>query len=421
MYCGACARDAAMVRGLIARGHDVQVIPLYTPLRLDGGGPLPETRIFLGGINAYLQQIAPLFRRTPVFVDRIFDSPALLRWASRFAVSVNPKDLGPMTVSVLQGTEGRQSKELRRLLAYLAGAPRPDVVSLTNSLLSGIAPEVKRTLGVPIACALQGEDAFVMAMAEPWRAQAQQLMRRNAQAIDLFIAPGEACAAAMAEFLDAPQEKMQVIRAGIEADAFRRAAPRPRSPFVIGCLSSITPLKGQDVLVEAFCLLAGEQRRDVILRIAGKVLNPGYWKKVRGRVESAGLAARFEYCGEVDFAGKLDFLHRCSVFSMPGRIAESRGVAVIEAMAAGAPVVAPNTGVFPEMMERTGGGLLFPPEDAKELASALARLMDDPEEADRMGRAGAEGIARHYAAARMAAEMEDACARLKAEAANERS
>ena len=66
------------------------------------------------------------------------------------------------------------------------------------------------------------------------------------------------------------------------------------------------------------------------------------------------------------------------------------------ALAAGVPVVAPATGVFPEMLELTGGGLLVEPENAAALAEAIARLQDNPEEADRMGTAGAEGITRHY-------------------------
>ncbi|MBI3910146.1 MAG: glycosyltransferase family 4 protein [Armatimonadetes bacterium] len=411
-YCGACARDAALVRGLLALGHDVQVIPLYTPLKVDSGQALPTTRIFLGGINAYLQQLFPLFQRTPEFIDRLLDHPALLRWASRCAIRTRGEDLGPMTISVLRGKDGRQSKELRKLLRYLTGAPRPDVVSITNSLLLGIAVGVKNTLGVPIVCTVQGEDAFVMAMPEPYRSQARQLMQEHATTVDLFISPSEAYVAIMAAFLDVPRNRFRVVHAGVDVDAYRPAAPRHTDPFTIGYLSGINPAKGLDLLVEAFRLLVHERQRDVRLRVAGKALDADYWRTINRRIRSAGLVSRFEYCGEVDFTRKRDFLHACSLFSVPSRAAEPRGIAALEAMAAGVPAVLPDAGVFPEMVALTGGGVLFPLGDATGLAAAIVRLMDNPESADSLGRAGAEGVARHYATARMAEEMQQTIAGL---------
>ena len=65
MYCGACARDLALVRGLTALGHDTEVIPLYTPLRIEGEAPDGLRPVFLGGLNAFLQQHSRLFRRLP--------------------------------------------------------------------------------------------------------------------------------------------------------------------------------------------------------------------------------------------------------------------------------------------------------------------------------------------------------------------
>ena len=145
MYCGACARDVNLMRGLIAAGHDVQVIPLYTPLRVEGEEPLPTSRIFYSGINVYLQQMLALFPPHPG-VPRPASSKArrCCAWCRKFAIETRAEGLGPMTISVLAGKDGFQRKELAKLLDYLAGEVRPDVVTLTNSLLSGIAPEVKR-------------------------------------------------------------------------------------------------------------------------------------------------------------------------------------------------------------------------------------------------------------------------------------
>ena len=117
-YCGACARDVALCRGLIARGHDVLLVPLYTPLRSDLPMPRVE-RVFYGGINAWLQDRSGLFRKTPRFVDWIFDRPWLLNLVARAAIETRPEELGAMTVSVLRGAEGPQRKELEKLVAFL--------------------------------------------------------------------------------------------------------------------------------------------------------------------------------------------------------------------------------------------------------------------------------------------------------------
>lgn len=398
MYCGACSRDLTVIRGLLARGHDVYAVPLYTPLKIEGREPLPLTDVFLGGINVYLQQQAPLFGQAPEAVRRLLDHPALLNFASRFAVSNRAADLGPMTVSVLSGSEGRQKQELRRLLDFLRREPKPDLVMITNSLLSAVAPEVKRKLGAAVVCGLQGEEDFLGQMPEPYRSQGQQLLRRHSAAVGLFVAPYTAHAEKMAAYLGVPPDRIRVVPTGLEVDRYRHQGPRVREPFTVGYLGVITPGKGLDLLVEAWVRLVRQQDRAVRLRIAGKVLDKAYWRALRARIRAAGLVAQKEYLGEVDLDTKRQFLRSLSVLCQPSRFAEARGLVAMEAMASGVPVVVPRRGVFPEMMELTGGGLMVEPENSAALAEALARLQDNPDEADRLGRQGAEGIAGHYAA-----------------------
>ena len=79
-YCENCLRDSGLVRGLRALGHDAAVVPLYLPLSTAGEPTASDVPIFFGGINVYLQQRFGLFRRTPRWIDRLFDSPRLLRW-----------------------------------------------------------------------------------------------------------------------------------------------------------------------------------------------------------------------------------------------------------------------------------------------------------------------------------------------------
>jgi len=401
MYCGACARDVALVRALQARGNDVQVLPLYTPLRRDGGELPQTTRIFYGGINVFLQQSSSLFRRTPDTVDRALDNPALLRWVSHFAISTDPAKLGAMTVSVLSGADGRQHKELRKLLDYLPQV-QPEIVVITNSLLSAAAPAVKERLGVPVVCLLQGEEEFVDSLGAPYREQALERMRANAPSIDRFFASYQANAGEMAALLKVQAARITVVRAGLEVPP-RPLTSRPRAPFTIGSLSVITPGKGLDLLVTAAKRLV-DQGREIRLLIAGRPMNASYWREVRRQLVATGLS--YEYLGEVDYEGKQAFFKRCSAFTVPSRCREARGMSFMEAQLAGVPVVAPESGVFPEMLSLTGGGLLAPPGDTAALAAALDRLQADPDEADRLGRAGAEGVARYFSAPRIAEQVE---------------
>ena len=395
MYCGACARDVAMLRGLMARGHDVLIIPLYTPLRIEGDEPLPTDEVHLGGINAWLQQHVPALGRAPAWVSRLLDSPALLRLAARFALSTRASELGEMTVSVLAGMDGRQARELDKLVAHLRATAPPDLFIITNSLLSGLAPALKRAFAVPVLCGLQGEDGFVQAMGEPHSTRARDLMRRNARDINLFLAPSRTYAEVMAEFLAVAPDRIRVVPTGVTVEDYRREHARPREPLVLGYLSVINHGKGLDLLVAAAEGLLAEGR-DLRLRMAGRALDRPYARGLQRTLNRGPLRDRHEWLGEVDLPGKVRFLHECSAFSVPSRIPEARGVAVMEALAAGAPVVAPAAGVYPELLGLAPGGLLFEPGNASELAAQVARLQDDPDLADRLGAAGAQAMAEGF-------------------------
>ena len=404
MYCGACHRDMALVRQLIARGHDVEILPLYTPLRADDDIP-PTTRVFYGGVSCYLAQTGRIGTMVARVLDGLLSSNFALNLASKQALSTDPTELGALTVSVLSGKDGRQADALKQLLAHFRKQP-PEIVCLSNSLLSGIAPEVKAQLGVPIVCSLQGEETFVDALRAPYADQARQRMRENARAIDRFLATGESVAAAMAEYLAVAPSRISVVRPGLDPERYPAATARPRDPFVIGYLSAIAPRKGLKVLVEAWHALTRERKRNAVLRVAGQVLDRRYWDDVQALARTNGGEGRFEYVGELSREEKLGFLHSSSCFVLPSMTAEVRGLAAMEAMASGVPVILPDSGVFPELLVLTKGGVLTKPEDAAGLADALARLMDEPDQADELGRNAAAGIRKHYTAGAMADRVE---------------
>src|SRR5229473_963529 len=146
MYCGSCLHDNTLVAALAAQGHEALLIPTYTPITTDEPN-VSQKRVFFGGINVYLQQNLSLFRHTPWLFDRLLDAPRLLRWVARFAVKTRAEELGDLTISVLRGQHGHQRKEVNKLVHWLRAEVRPDIVNLTNVLLSGVVPEIKRKLG----------------------------------------------------------------------------------------------------------------------------------------------------------------------------------------------------------------------------------------------------------------------------------
>src|SRR5688572_30688249 len=198
MICGSCLHDNTLARALIALGHDVQLIPLYTPIRTDEPD-VSQSRIFYGGINMYLQQKSALFRWLPKWLDRWLDQPWLINWASGKSVKIDPQQVADLTLSILRGTEGFQRKEVQRLAEWLTGDLRPDVIVFSNILTAGCVPEIKRRMKVPVVVTLQGDDIFLRGLPPPYEAQALAQIRCLAGQIDGFIANSQFYAEAMAE------------------------------------------------------------------------------------------------------------------------------------------------------------------------------------------------------------------------------
>ena len=407
MYCGSCLRDNALAAELRRQGHDVTLVPVYTPTRTDEPN-VSEERVLYGGVNVYLQQVVPLFRRTPEFVDRVFDSKWVMKLLSRLSVSTDPAELGDLTVSTLKGESGFQRKEVNKLTAWLTAQPRPDVVVLPNSLMIGLARPLARALQVPIACTLQGEDLFLDGLSEAHRAEAINLIRDQVQFVDGFMAVSDYYAGFMANLLSIPAEKMAMVPLGINFDGYAPSTPpstSPDTPLKIGYFARIAPEKGLHNLVEAYRLL--RERDDVPptrLEVAGYLgrEHRGYLAKLSAEIARYGLADEFHYHGVLDRREKIEFLQSLSLASVPTDYEEPKGIFVLEAMAAGVPVVQPRRGAFPELLGRTGGGKLVEAGNNRELAEALASLVRDAGERRKLGRRAAEGVRLHYPVEMMA-------------------
>jgi glycosyltransferase involved in cell wall biosynthesis len=404
MFCGSCMHDNTLVSALVAAGHDALLIPTYTPIRTDEAD-VSQRRVFFGGINVYLQEKFALFRHTPWLLDRLLDARRLLGWVSRFAVNANYQDLGDLTISMLQGEHGHQHKEVRKLARWLAREVRPDVINLTNVLLSGMVHEVKRELGVPVLGTLQGDDIFLEALPEPQRSKALTLIRDHCREMDGFIATSRYYADFMSSYLAIPRERIHVVYPGLNLRGHGGPPLRDGGPPVIGYFARVCPEKGLHVLAEAFRLLRDfPGAPPARLRVSGWLgeNNRAYFERVRQTLTAAGLGDRFEHVESPDHASKVRFLQGLDVMSVPTTYREPKGLYVLEAMANGVPVVQPRHGSFPELVEATGGGLLVNPDDPRDLAGGLCRLLEDVARREELGRKGKEAVHSRFHAAAMA-------------------
>jgi len=408
MYCGTCLRDNALAGALKARGHDVVLTPLYTPTTTDEAN-MSASHVFFGGVSVYLEQHVALFRHTPAFLDRLWDSNAVLRLASKRQIKVDPAALGDLTVSMLQGLAGHQRKEILKMLRWLDHLPPFDVVNLPFTLLISLARPLKEQLGVPVVCTLQGEDLFLENLKEPWKSQALSLIREHVADVDMFIAVSDYYRDFMQEYFHIPADRLRTARLGITLDGHTQKAPRAQPPYTIGFFARIAPEKGLHVLADAYRRLrARADVPDTRLLAGGYLLDEhrDYLAGVERTLAEAGLGSHFTYAGAPDRTGKIALLHEMDVFSVPTTYVEPKGLFLLEAMANGVPVVQPGHGAFPELIERTGGGVLVPPGDVEALADALYDLIMNRERAAGFGRAGAEGVRAHYGVEHMAAAAE---------------
>ena len=391
MYCGSCLHDNAQAAELIRQGHDVTLIPLYTPTKTDEQN-VSQSRIFFGGISIYLQQSSAFFRKTPRFLDRLWDSNFAIKAATSGSIQTSPQKLGDLTVATLRGEQGDLKKEFDKLTDWLITQPRPDLVIIPYTLLIALAEPLKRTLNAPIACGLQGEDLFLEGLAEPWRTASLNLIRAQIQHVDIFLATSHFYARLMSTYLDIPKNKIEVHPLGVNLKGLdpRTDGPGSKQPFTVGYFARVAPEKGLHVLAEAVAILRREFPK---LRMAAAGYLPPehqpYLKECQRMTE-------FQYHGELTREGKAEFLRSIDINCVPSPYADPKGIYILESMAVGTPVASPNHGAFPELIEATGGGILYARSDPRDVAVQLAELIRIPSRVAELGRRGAVGVRQRF-------------------------
>lgn len=380
MFCGSCMQDNTLVRALRMAGTDALLLPTYTPIRVDEENA-SDSRVFLGGINVYLDSKLPGWRFLPRSMKRWLDRPSIVKWLSKRSSSTNAADLGSLTIDLLKGNQGPQRQEIQELIQYLVQDLRPDVILFSNALLSGIVPELRRQFSGRLCCLLQGDDIFLDALPEPWKSQALQLVSSNAAHFDQVFTHSQYYSQFMQKYLSLPASKLTTIPLTIEdADvASSQVSVRQQtaaSPTItVGYFARICPEKGAFRFLDAAAsiLKTRDDLRFVIGGFLPELHRPAFEKRLKPIQETFG--DRLHWAGSpADREGKMQLIQSFDWLCVPTVYHEPKGLYVLEAALAGVPSIVPNHGAFPERIQSVGGGLLFDSVKQNSLETILSNL-----------------------------------------------
>lgn len=403
---GATIRDAVFVKGLTEAGHEVEAVSLYGHVGVEGESGYSSVFKPLSShtLRRYFPHLAKLPEALASFANGV---RPLDNMTSAVAMGgrIDPK--GPLAVGLLAGTNKLQRREFSRLATRLSGnANRVDAAVFSNVMLSGLAEPIRERFDCPIICLSQGADRFIEALEEPYRSETRRLARRNARLFRLVVASSRHFAIRAAEFLSLPAARIKVAPPGVDAEAMTHSEPRRREPFTVGYMAPIRKDKGLDILVEAMETLTAGGVQEAELWIAGRVEEERYWNRLCHRLEMARPRLSYRTFGSLGLRERRNFMMGLSAFAVSSREPESRATHMLEAMAAGVPVVGPAAGVIPEVFQQAAGGLLVSSDaPAWMFAQALEILATMPDTADEMGQAGRAGVREHFSMDRAAGRL----------------
>lgn len=404
MICGACFRDNALVKALRSIGHDAELLPLYLPLRLEDANATPEASIQFGGLNVYLDQIWAPFRKAPRWVRAPLSHPRLLKWLAGRAAKTSPKDVGPMTVSMLLGEDGAQRRDLEEMVAFLKTREAFDAVFLSNGMLIGMAAALKRELKCLVFCHLQGEDDYMDQLPDPYREDAWEALRRGARDVDGLTAPSRYYAQTMARRLGVEASAISVVWNGIDGEGFAPALHEGREP-TLGYFARMCPEKGLEEVIDAFLLLRERGGAGSPKLLIGGYMGPSDRRFVAAqqrKLARAGLTHDVEFHPNVSKEDKSRLLARMWLFTTPAVYSEAFGLYVIEAMAAGVPVALPRRSAFPEIVEATDGGWIYDPVGPLAMVESWERALADREVLRAKGARAKAGVIEKFSHLEMA-------------------
>jgi glycosyltransferase involved in cell wall biosynthesis len=393
-YCGNCLRDSGYTKSLIQLGHEAIMLPIYLPLNFNHDVSTSDTPIFYGAVNIYLKQNFKLFKNMPQWLEKFFNSGPILRYAAKKAGSTRTEGLEEMTISMLNGSEGRQNIELQELIDFLKFHEKPDVVHLSNALLMGLAGEIRRQLKIPVVCSLQDEDVWVDAMNEDYGQKVWNLMSEKAKEVDAFIAVSDYYASQMKLKMRIPDSKLYVVPIGIDPGLYQYSEPA-QNPPVVAFLSRMNHENGFEIFIDACLLLKHNPKfKNVKIKLSGGYTgdDKSFINKQVKKLRKQGFFGDVEFVEKFDKESRSEFFQNSTLLSVPVLKGEAFGTYQLESLACGTPLVQPALGAFPEIVQTTGGGAVFSPNTAEALADKWIEILSNPQGIKEMAEKGRQSV-----------------------------
>jgi glycosyltransferase involved in cell wall biosynthesis len=403
-YCGNCYRDMIYLRAIRkVPGIKASAIPLYLPPDITNVETGLDKNVFFGAISMYLREKVPFLKNMPVFLDKFFDSAPLLKMASKRAGTTRTEGLEDLTLNMIKGETTFREKELKRLINYLNKDGKPDIIHLSNALIIGLARQLKKKMDVKIVCSLLNEDDWINEMAEPFQTDAWKLISKEAGNVDVFLTPSEYYKKLFLAKTGISQANFHVVPLGLDPEVLTKG-PRTSNWPSIGYFCRINSQNGFDKITDAFIeLKSGNKLPGLTLHVSGGFTGddkPFIAEQIK-KIKTAGLKSSVKIYPEFHGNSKHDFFSNIDIMSVPVRKHDGYGLYILEANAAGIPVVQPATGAFPEIIERTGGGITYCPDTITALSENLVKLLNDKDLLAKLGTDGKEKVLKELSLEKM--------------------
>jgi len=371
-------------------GIKASAIPLYLPPDRNNTETGFDEHVFFGAISMFLREKVGIFKNMPDFLEKFFDLKPFLKLAAKQAGTTSAEGYEELTLNMIEGDNAFRKKEVDRLVKYLLKDGIPDVIHLSNALILGLARQIKNRLKVKVVCSLLNEDDWIEDMSEPWRSKAWELIAKEALYVDHFITPSNYYKQFFISKTGVEGDNIHVVPLGFDPEPPFGQRNNDRPP-ALGYFSRISHYNGFDKLVDAFIDIKSRNIiPDLTLNVCGgytgidKPFISAQIKKIREHGFQKSIKIYPEFQGNK----KMEFFNDVDVISVPVRKYDGYGLYIIEANSAGIPVAQPATGAFPEIIEKTGGGITYLPDTVEELSASLLKLLTDKELAEKLGETG---------------------------------
>jgi len=386
------------------KGTDATAIPLYLPPDETNIETGLDNNVFFGAISMYLREKVPFFRNMPLFLEKLVDSAPMLKMAANRAGTTRTEGLEDMTLNMIKGENAFPEKELQRLIKYLIKDGKPDIIHLSNALIIGLARQLKERLNVKIVCSLLNEDDWIDEMVEPYQSRAWKLISQEAVNVDAFITPSNYYKELFIKKTGIKSDNFNVIPLAIDAGHLANVQQTNHAP-ALGYFCRISSQNGFDKLIDAFINLKSKNKLPgLTLHITGGFTGDDkpFIKEQIKKIKEHGLLNYIRRYSEFQGESKQEFFSNIDIMSVPVRKYDGYGLYILEANAAGIPVIQPATGAFPEIIEKTMGGVTYSPDTVEGLSDALLKLFNDNDLRKQLGESGKEKVSKELSLEKMA-------------------